>query len=294
MIRGKAEVLRLLLIALLSRGHILLEDVPGVGKTTLAKTLARLIEGEFRRIQFTPDLLPTDILGTSIYDPKTGSFSFKRGPIFTNILLADEINRASPRTQSSLLEAMSETQVTADGVTQPLPPPFLVVATQNPVEYHGTYPLPEAQLDRFAVQLHLGYPDADEELRVIYDQASGHPLEQVRPVVTTAELAALQELVEKVAMEESVGRYLLTLVTSSRAHPSVQLGVSPRGALMLFKAARARALLEGRNFVAPEDLRTLAQDVLAHRLVLETKAKYAGVQKRDVIAELVAATPVPR
>ncbi len=292
-ILGKAEALDHVLVALLGGQHLLLEDVPGVGKTTLAKALARCFAGEFRRVQFTPDLLPADILGSSVYSPRDGSFSFKEGPIFTNVLLADEINRASPRTQSALLEAMSEGQVSGDGATRKLPPTFLVLATQNPVEFHGTYPLPEAQLDRFGLRVHLGYPGTDEALEVLYAQAKRHPLEAVEAVVSTDEVVALQARAREVTVEQSLGRYTIALGEATRRHPSVKLGCSPRGTLMLFRAAQARALLEGRSFVIPEDVEAEAVPVLAHRLGLETKARYGGVSKEDVVQEVLDATPVP-
>jgi len=292
-ILGKPEAIDHVVVALLAGQHLLMEDVPGVGKTTLAKALARCFAGEFRRVQFTPDLLPTDILGTSIYNPRDGAFSFKEGPVFANVLLADEINRASPRTQSALLEAMSERQVSSDGTTRRLPEAFLVVATQNPVEFHGTYPLPEAQLDRFGLRIELGYPGPDEELDVLYAQTERHPLESVEPVASADEVVAMQAEVRKVRVDPSVGRYVIALAEATRRHASVQLGCSPRGSLMLFRAAQARALLEGRAFAVPEDVKAEAVVVLAHRLGLETKARYTGTSKADVVREILEATPVP-
>jgi MoxR-like ATPase len=292
-ILGKADSLDHVLVALVAGQHLLLEDVPGVGKTTLAKALARCFAGEFRRVQFTPDLLPADILGSAVYSPRDGSFSFKEGPVFTNVLLADEINRASPRTQSALLEAMSEGQVSSDGVTRRLPSTFLVLATQNPVEFHGTYPLPEAQLDRFGLRVALGYPGSDEALEVLYAQAKRHPLESVEAVVSTDDIVTLQEGARDVTVERSLGRYVIELAEATRRHPSVKLGCSPRGTVMLFRAAQARALLEGRAFAAPEDVKAQAVPVLAHRLGLETKARYTGVSKEDVVREILDATPVP-
>jgi MoxR-like ATPase len=292
-ILGKAEAIDHVLVALLAGHHLLMEDVPGVGKTTLAKALARCFAGTFRRVQFTPDLLPSDILGSSILNQADGSFFFREGPIFANVLLADEINRASPRTQSALLEAMSERQVSSDGVTRPLPAAFLVVATQNPVEFHGTYPLPEAQLDRFGLRIELGYPGAEHELDVLYSQTEGHPVERVEPVVSADEVLALQGEVRHVRVDPSVGRYVIALAEATRRHASVSLGCSPRGSLMLFRAAQARALLEGRSFVVPEDVKAEAVPVLAHRLGLETKARYTGVKKEDVVRELLGSTPVP-
>jgi MoxR-like ATPase len=292
-ILGKAEAIDHVLVALLAGHHLLMEDVPGVGKTTLAKALARCFDGEFRRVQFTPDLLPSDILGSSILNQADGSFFFREGPIFANVLLADEINRASPRTQSALLEAMSERQVSSDGVTRPLPAAFLVVATQNPVEFHGTYPLPEAQLDRFGLRIELGYPGPEHELDVLYSQTEGHPVERVEPVVSADEVLALQGEVRHVRVDPSVGRYVIALAEATRRHASVSLGCSPRGSLMLFRAAQARALLEGRSFVVPEDVKAEAVPVLAHRLGLETKARHGGTSKEDVVREILDTTPVP-
>jgi MoxR-like ATPase len=291
-ILGKGEALDHVLVALLSGHHLLLEDVPGVGKTTLAKALARSFEGHFRRVQFTPDLLPTDILGSAVYNPRDGGFTFQEGPVFTHVLLADEINRASPRTQSALLEAMSEGQVSADGATRPLPSPFLVVATQNPVEYHGTYPLPEAQLDRFGLRLSLGYPGAEEEVDVIFSQAERHPVDTLEPVLSAEDVLALQARVRRVRVERRLGRYVVSLAEATRGHPAVQLGCSPRGTLMLVHAAQARSFVEGRDFVTPEDVKAEAVPVLAHRLGLETKARYSGVSKEDTVREILASVPI--
>jgi MoxR-like ATPase len=291
-ILGKDEALDHVLVALLSASHLLLEDVPGVGKTTLAKALARSFHGRFRRVQFTPDLLPTDILGSAIYNPRDGSFTFREGPVFTHVLLADEVNRASPRTQSALLEAMNEGQVSAEGETRPLPSPFLVLATQNPVEYHGTYPLPEAQLDRFGLRLSLGYPAAEEEVDVIFSQAERHPVDTLEPVLTAAEVLGLQAEVRKVRVERRLGRYVVALAEATRRHPSIGLGCSPRGTLMLVHAAQARAFLEGRDFTIPEDVKTEAVPVLAHRLGLETKARYTGVSKEDTVREILDSVPI--
>jgi MoxR-like ATPase len=291
-ILGKPEVIDDLLVALLAGSHILMEDVPGVGKTTLAKALAKSISSAFTRVQFTPDLLPTDILGTSIYNPRDGSFVFKKGPIFTNILLADEINRASPRTQSSLLEAMSEGQASIEGETRPLPAPFLVIATQNPIEFHGTYPLPEAQLDRFGMKLALGYPQKAQEVEILYSQFHHHPLDDVKPVVDAREVVALQERVRATRVERSLGAYVTELASATRTHPSVKTGCSPRGTLALFRTSQARAFLQGRDFVIPEDVKAIAVPVLAHRLALDTKAKYSGVQKEDVVRETLESVPV--
>ncbi len=291
-ILGKAEVLDSVLIALLSGSHILMEDVPGVGKTTLAKALATSISGDFKRIQFTPDLLPTDILGSSIYNPSDGSFTFKEGPIFTNILLADEINRASPRTQSSLLEAMSERQASIEGKTHRLPAPFLVIATQNPIEFHGTYPLPEAQLDRFGMKVDLGYPAVDQEVEILYSQFHHHPLEDITPVLSGEEILVLQKSVREVKVDRKIARYLVGLVDATRRHTSLKMGCSPRGTLTLFRATQGRAFFERRDYAIPEDVKRIAVPVLAHRLALDTKAKYSGVLKEDVVREILERVPV--
>jgi MoxR-like ATPase len=291
-ILGKTEVIEKLVIALLSGGHILMEDVPGVGKTTLAKALAKSFSADFKRVQFTPDLLPTDILGSSIYNPRDGSFTFKEGPIFANILLADEINRASPRTQSSLLEAMSERQASIEGTTYPLPAPFLVMATQNPIEFHGTYPLPEAQLDRFAMKINLGYPAMDHEVDVLYSQFHHHPLEDLTPILDCPAILELQTAVRAVKVEKRIARYLVELADASRRHPSVKVGCSPRGTLILFRTTQACAFVAGRDYAIPEDVKAVAVSTLAHRLALDTKAKYAGVAKEDIVREILDRVPV--
>jgi len=291
-ILGKSEVLQELIIALLSGGHILMEDVPGVGKTTLAKALAKSFSADFKRVQFTPDLLPTDILGSSVYNPRDGSFTFKEGPIFTNILLADEINRASPRTQSSLLEAMSERQASIEGKTYLLPAPFLVIATQNPIDFHGTYPLPEAQLDRFGMRINLGYPAKEVEVEILYSQFHHHPLDDVAPLLDCATILAMQTEVRAVRVERRVAQYIIELVDATRQHTSVRLGSSPRGALILFRTAQAHAFLDSRDYTIPEDVKAVVIPTLAHRLTLDTKAKYAGLAKEDIVKEILAHTPV--
>lgn len=293
-ILGKPTQIDLMLVALLARGHVLLEDIPGIGKTTLAKAFARGSGCRFSRIQFTPDLLPSDVIGASIYNPVDHAFHFKQGPIFTQILMADEINRASPRTQSSLLEVMAEQQVTVDGQRIPLESPFMVIATQNPVEFQGTYPLPEAQLDRFMLSLSLGYPDPEQELQMLFAHAQSQPLEHMAPLLTPEQICHFQAQVQQVTVHRDLGAYLIRLVEATRTHPAVQLGVSPRGGLALFQAIKARALLEGRSYALPEDLQALAEAVLAHRLILDAKARYQGVSKRDVISACLENVPVPR
>jgi MoxR-like ATPase len=292
-IQGKAESIDVLTTALVAGGSVLMEDVPGVGKTTLAKALAKSIDASFNRIQFTPDLLPADILGSSIYNPVTGEFQFREGPLFCNVLLADEINRASPRTQSALLEAMNEMQATIEGELRPLPAPFLVLATQNPVDFHGTYPLPEAQLDRFLVWLTLGYPDADSEVGILYAQAETHPIDDLRPVLTRDEVAEIQRAARRVQVEESVSRYIVEIVQATREDPQVKLGVSPRGSLMLFRAAQATAFTAGRDYVLPDDVHRLAPSVLSHRIMLTSKAKYGGASKETAIRNVLERVRVP-
>ena len=292
-IRGKGAAIDLLLTAMLARGSVLMDDVPGVGKTTLAKTLARSLDLDFRRVQFTPDLLPSDIVGSNVYNPADGTFRFRAGPIFCNVLLADEINRASPRTQSALLEAMGEGQVTVEGKSRPLADPFFVLATQNPVDQHGTYPLPEAQLDRFLIDLNLGYPDAATEVDVLYDQAVVHPLNSVEPVLSGDDLRAMQHAVREVVVERSIAEYVVALAAATRTDPRVSLGVSPRGSLMLFRTAQAAAYLAGRSFVLPDDVQAVASGVLTHRLILTPQSRHGGTDPRTVLAELVDGVPVP-
>ncbi|MBQ9336887.1 MAG: MoxR family ATPase [Lentisphaeria bacterium] len=292
-IRGKEDAVRLLFTALFAEGHILMEDVPGVGKTTLAKALAFTVGMEFNRIQFTPDLLPADILGSSIYSPKDGSFTFRRGPVFTHLLLADEINRASPRTQSALLEAMNERQVSIDGRIEKLEDPFLVIATENPVEYYGTFPLPEAQLDRFAVQLTLGYPDADSERQLLIDRRRSDPLDGLEPVLTLDELRQISAQVREVALEDSVMDYMLQIIQATREAPEFRLGASPRALLILARCAQAAAWLDRRGFTTPEDVRKLVRPVLAHRMILTLESKHAGVVPGEILDGILKKIKVP-
>lgn len=292
-IRGKAESVEVLVVALLAGGSVLMEDVPGVGKTTLSKALARSIDLTFNRIQFTPDLLPADILGSSIYNPADGSFRFRQGPIFSHVLLADEINRASPRTQSALLEAMGEMQATIEGVRHPLPEPFLVLATENPVEFHGTYPLPEAQLDRFLVVINLGYPDPETEVNILFSQQESHPLDDLQAVLSRQDVLELQRLVREVRVEASVARYIVEIVNRTRQDPRLKLGVSPRGSLMLFRAAQAAAFTRRRDYVIPDDVQFLAGYVLPHRVILTAQAKYSGASRSEIIADIVRQVRVP-
>ena len=292
-IHATPETLRLPLLCLLSEGHVLVEDVPGVGKTVLAKALARSLELRFQRVQFTPDLLPADVTGVNVFDRPSGSFRFRPGPVFANVLLVDEINRASPKTQSALLEAMQETQVTVDGVTHVLDRPFLVIATQNPVEYEGTYPLPEAQLDRFAVRMAIGYPPDAEEARMLAEQTTEPPLEHLQPVAGHAELLEAIDAVRGVHVEESMNRYVVALLRHTRESRRLALGGSPRSGISLLRLAKARALTEGRDFVVPEDVQALAQPVLAHRLILAPEARATGVTATEVVAEALAATAAP-
>ncbi len=294
-IQGKGESIRLVVTALLAGGHVLLEDVPGVGKTTLAKSLARSVGGIFRRVQFTPDLLPADILGSAFYNPKEGTFGFRPGPIFANIVLADEINRTSPRTQAALLEVMSENQITIEGERRDLPQPFFVIATQNSTDFHGTYPLPEAQLDRFAVRVTLGYPDFAHELDILQSQHAAHPFDTLQPVLTCDELLQLQAQVKTVRLDTSVAQYLLRLVEHTRADPRLRLGLSPRASLMLYRMAQARAAVLGRDFVLPDDVRGLAIPTLAHRIALDTRARTEGSGgQAGVIQDALDTIPVPR
>lgn len=289
---GKEDAIKLVLCAILARGHILLEDVPGTGKTVMAKSLAKSLDADFARIQFTPDLLPTDVTGLSIWDAKAGEFTFKPGPVFTNILLADEINRATPRTQSALLECMEERQVTESGVTRKLAEPFLVVATQNPVEIQGTFPLPEAQLDRFLVRLKMGYPDTQGAMQILRRFISQSPLEELQPVVKREEIVEAQNTLKDVEASTPVMAYITALCERTRQFEQVQLGVSPRGMLALLRASQAHALVEGRDFVTPDDVRAMAEPVLAHRIVVRGMYGRSG-QGELIVAEALKSTPVP-
>ncbi|EKV03963.1 MoxR-like ATPase [Leptolyngbya sp. PCC 7375] len=285
---GKAEPIRLVLVALLSGGHVLLEDVPGVGKTLLAKSLARCIDGKFQRVQCTPDLLPSDVTGTNIWNPSSGTFQFMPGPVFANILLTDEINRATPRTQSALLEVMEEHQVTLDGVSRLVPEPFFVIATQNPVEYQGTFPLPEAQMDRFALSLSLGYPSADEELKMLQNLTQPFKPADLESCITLDEMHSLQQQCQQVRVEDSVQQYMINLVRATRDHEDVALGVSPRGTVALYRAVQALAFLEDRDYGLPDDVKTLATAVLAHRVIAS-----GGHKSAPIIAQLLDTVPIP-
>ena len=295
-IRGKDDVIRLALVSMMARGHLLIEGVPGVGKTTLGQALARALDCSFQRVQFTSDMLPSDVLGISIYSAIEQQFEFKRGPVFTNILLADEINRTTPKTQSALLEAMNEDQVTVDSHSYALPQPFLVIATQNPVEHHGTYPLPESQLDRFLMRVRMGYPDGDAERDILRSEAGTAQLENLQPILTAADVLEMQEVVKQVRVDESLVSYTLAIVKKTRESEHFSLGVSPRGSQMLYRAAQATAFLDGRNFCIPEDFKPLVIPVFAHRVVVN--ALYSSVLKKSeqaeqVMQEILESVPVP-
>jgi MoxR-like ATPase len=290
---GKRRQIILALVAWLSEGHILLEDVPGVAKTMLVRALAKSVNGSFKRIQCTPDLLPTDVTGVSVFNQKSTEFEFRPGPIFAQLVLADEVNRATPRTQAALLEAMAERRVTVDGVTHELAPPFLVLATQNPIDHEGTFPLPEAQLDRFLIRLSLGYPTMDEELKMLEMQERGHPLDALQPVVSTADLLAAQRAVREIHVDAKIRRYLMEIVHRTREHEDVALGGSPRASLALFRTSQALAAVNGRSFVRPDDVKNMAAAVLTHRLILRPESRLRKVTSAGVVAEVLAQVPVP-
>lgn len=291
---GKPEAIRMALIALLAEGHLLIEDVPGIGKTLLAKALAKSLECTFRRIQFTPDLLPSDLIGTSVFDQRTREFIFQPGPLFAQVVVADEINRATPRTQSALLEAMNDHQVTVDGQTRPLGPPFLVLATQNPYEFEGTYPLPESQLDRFLIRLRIGYPDRAAEKEVLTKHRLGEPIDSLRPVMSTEEILRLQAQVRQIQVEDSLNEYILNLVEATRKHPDIYLGASTRAALSLYRASQAGALLSGRDYVIPDDIKQLAPAVLSHRLLAKNFRQGGRADAAEAIFnDILNQTPVP-
>ncbi|MFL5929841.1 MAG: AAA family ATPase [Gaiellaceae bacterium] len=292
-VKAPEETLRLAVVSLVSEGHLIIEDFPGVGKTMLAKALARSIDCSFSRIQFTPDLLPSDVTGVNVFDQRTNQFEFRPGPVFANILLVDEINRASPKTQSALLECMQENQVTVDGATYPLERPFMVLATQNPIEYEGTYPLPEAQLDRFTMRLAIGYPPLQEEARMLSEQTSEPPLETLEPVAGASEITAVIDDAKSVFVEESLNRYVVALLRHTRADERLYLGASPRAGIALLRVAKALALASGRDYVVPDDVKAVAAPVLAHRLILGPEARAAGLSAADLIAEALERTPVP-
>jgi MoxR-like ATPase len=292
-VRGKDHVVRLTVTCLVANGHLLIEDVPGVGKTTIAKALARSVRGSFGRVQFTPDLLPSDVVGSSVWNSHDGSFEFRPGPVFANLLLGDEINRASPKTQSALLEAMAEEQVTVDGTTYSLARPFMVIATQNPLEHHGTFPLPESQLDRFLMRLSVGYPAREDELALLREEHHDELLARLQPVATAADVVAMSTAAEEVHVSEALAGYLVDLADASRRSPALALGMSPRASLGLLRAARVHAAAAGRGFVAPDDVKRLAVPVLAHRVVLSTEAQLRGTTAEEAVVDLLRTTPVP-
>jgi MoxR-like ATPase len=290
---GKRESVELTLIALLAQGHVLIEDVPGVGKTMLARSIAKSIGCSFRRIQFTPDMLPSDVTGVSVFNQKTLEFEFRPGPVMAQIVLTDEINRATPKTQSALLEAMEERQATVDGVTYPMHRPFLVLATQNPIEYEGTFPLPEAQLDRFMLRISLGYPSKESEQKILDAQQFKHPIEEIDQVVTVQELLTAQEQVKQVYVDDLVKRYIIDLVALTREHPDAYLGASPRGSLTLYRTAQVRAAMDGRDYVIPDDVKILSMSALAHRLIISPSARIKDVDPRSVVEDVLQSVPVP-
>jgi MoxR-like ATPase len=290
---GKRNEIRLTILGLLSKGHILIEDIPGTGKTTMAKALSRSMGCEFSRIQFTPDMQPSDVIGVSIYNKKVDEFEFRPGPIMAQIVLADEINRATPKTQSALLEVMEEKQVTVDGHTYNMADPFMILATQNPIEYEGTFPLPEAQLDRFLIRIQLGYPAAPEELTILSAQQYDHPLNMMQQVVSVQELVAAQQAVKEIYVAEEIKRYVIELVNATRQHPDVYLGASPRGSLALFRTAQARAAMAGRDYVIPDDVKALVEVTLAHRIIVSNLARVKEITSRTIVHDVLATTPVP-
>ena len=292
-VRAPDETLRLVVLCLVAEGHLIIEDFPGVGKTMLAKALARSVDCSFSRIQFTPDLLPSDVTGVNVFNQKANEFEFKPGPVFANLILVDEVNRASPKTQAALLECMQENQVTVDGVTYELARPFLVMATQNPIEYEGTYPLPEAQLDRFTLRVAIGYPPLAEEARMLTEQTSDPPLESLSPVATADEVRTLIAEAADVFVEESVNRYVVALLGQTRTDARLYLGASPRSGIALLRVAKARALADGRSFVSPDDVKAVAEPVLAHRLILAPEARSAGLGGAELVREALEHTPVP-
>jgi MoxR-like ATPase len=292
-VHAPEETLRLTVLCLVAEGHLIIEDFPGVGKTMLAKALARSVDCSFSRIQFTPDLLPSDVTGVNVFNQKTNEFEFRPGPVFANFLLVDEINRASPKTQSALLECMQENQVTVDGVSYELAPPFLVMATQNPIEYEGTYPLPEAQLDRFTLRVAIGYPPLPEEARMLTEQTSDPPLDSLRPVATAESVRALIAEASELFVEESVNRYVVALLGHTRSDARLYLGASPRSGIALLRVAKARALADGRGFVSPDDVKACAEPVLAHRLIVAPEARSAGMTGGELVREALEHTPVP-
>lgn len=290
---GKGREVELAFLALICNGHLLIEDVPGVGKTVLAKSIVRSMGCTFRRIQFTPDLLPSDVTGVSIYNQRTGEFEFRPGPILAQVVLADEINRATPKTQSALLECMEERQVTVDGVTYPAPRPFLVMATQNPIEYEGTFPLPEAQLDRFFMQLTMGYPSVEDEVTILERQQYMHPVDELQQVVDASQIQEIQKAVKGVRVDALIMKYIVSIVGATRCHPEVYLGSSPRGSLSLCRAAQGMALLRGRDFALPDDVKALARSVLAHRIIISPAARLREVTAKEVLGEVLDQVPVP-
>lgn len=290
---GKRNEIRLAILGLLCQGHILLEDIPGVGKTMMARALSKAVGAEFSRIQFTPDMLPSDVTGVSIYNQRTNEFEFRPGPIMAQIVLADEINRATPKTQAALLEAMEEKQVTVDGITYPMQSPFMIMATQNPIEYEGTFPLPEAQLDRFLIRVQMGYPTPAEEVTLLSAQQYRHPIENLQAVITVDELRMAQDAIRQVYVAEEVKQYIITLVTASRAHSDVYLGSSPRGSLALFRTAQARAAMAGRDYVVPDDVKALAEVTLAHRIIVGPSARIKDISSRTIVRDILATMPVP-